>query len=297
MKIVIAGASGLIGGALVPALRAAGHDVRTLVRRPLRSADEIAWDPAAGQCDLGSVAAVDAIINLAGENVAAGRWTAARRERILQSRVDATRTLVTALRHLPPKPRVLLNASAVGFYGDRGDEVVDETSAIGHGFLPEVCLAWETHAEGAARLGVRTVLLRFGVVLARSGGALGKMLPWFRAGLGGRLGDGQQWMTWVSIADAVRAVRHALEDGRCTGAVNIAAPAPVRNADFAAALGRCLRRPARLPAPAWALRLALGEMADGTLLASTRAHPKRLVETSFVFDHPTLEEALRETLA
>lgn len=296
MKIIIAGASGLIGRALVPALRAAGHEIRTLVRREAVSKDEITWDPAVGKCEPGALAGVEGVINLAGENVAAGRWTAGRRERILRSRVDATRTLVTALMPLSPRPRVLLNASAVGIYGDRGDEVLTEASGMGHGFLPEVCLAWETHAENAARLGVRTVLLRFGVVLAREGGALGKMSPLFRCGLGGRLGNGRQWMSWVSIDDVVRAVQHALVEARCAGPMNIVAPAAITNAGFAATLGRVLRRPAILPAPAWALRLAFGEMANEALLASARAEPRKLVETGFVFQHPTLEPALRAVL-
>ncbi len=209
MRIVIAGASGAVGNVLVPALRRAGHDVRRLVRRAAQAADEIAWNPALGEIDhlefeRGSV---DAVINLAGENVAAGRWTARRREAILRSRVDATRTLVVAVQGLARKPTVFISASAVGFYGDRGDEVLSETSAIGHGFLPEVCLAWETHAEGAARNGVRTALLRFGVVLTREGGALGRMRPLFRLGLGGRLGGGRQWMSWVAMDDLVGAIQ------------------------------------------------------------------------------------------
>jgi uncharacterized protein (TIGR01777 family) len=293
MKIVIAGASGFVGRALVAALRGAGHDVRPLVRRAPRTPDEIAWDPAAGKCELTPMAASDAVINLAGENIADGRWTVARRELILRSRVDATRTLVSTLKHLPPKPRVLLSASAAGFYGDRGDEVLDETSAIGHGFLPEVCLAWETHAEGAARLGIRTALLRFGMVLGRDGGALAKMLPLFRCGLGGRLGDGQHWMSWVSMADVVGAVQHVLHDVRCKGPLNIVSPQPVRNAEFAATLGRVLHRPAILPVPAWALRLALGDIAEEALLASERVEPARLVETGYTFRHATLESALR----
>jgi uncharacterized protein len=299
MKIVIAGASGAVGSALGPALRAAGHDVRRLVRRTAQAADEIAWDPAAGEIDLAALergGAVEAVINLAGENVGAGRWTAARRERILRSRVDATRTLVLALPKLARKPAVFLSASAVGFYGDRGDEVLTEASAIGHGLLPEVCLAWETHAEGAARGGVRTVLLRFGVVLTRSGGALAKMLPLFKLGLGGRLGHGRQWMSWVAIDDVIGVVSHALTDSRCVGPINVVASGAVTNAEFAATLGRVLRRPAILPAPAWALRLLLGQMADEALLASVRAAPKRLEQISYGFRQPTLETALRAVL-
>lgn len=292
MKIVVAGAAGLIGRALVPALRAAGHEVRTLVRRPARAAHEVSWNPAAGELDAAQVGDADAWINLAGENIAAGRWSAARRERILRSRVAATNTLVRALQQAPRKPAVLLNASAVGIYGDRGEEQVDEASAMGVGFLPEVCLAWETHARGAAKLGVRTALLRFGVVLAREGGALAKMLPLFRAGLGGRLGDGCQWMSWIAIEDVIGAVRHALERADVAGPVNVVSPGVVTNAEFTRCLGRALRRPALLPAPAWALRLAFGRMADEALLASTRAVPRVLAETGFRFRQPALEEAL-----
>ena len=297
MKIVVAGAAGLVGTALVPALRAAGHDVRRLVRRAASAPDEIAWDPATGSLDPAQLSGVDAVINLAGENVGAGRWTARRREEILRSRVAATRTLVAAIKTAARPPGVLLNASAVGFYGDRGDECLDESSAIGGGFLPEVCLAWETHAQVAAAAGVRVAVLRFGVVLAGRGGALAKMLPLFRLGLGGRLGSGQQWMSWVSLDDAVGAILHALHEPRCTGPINIVAPEPVTNAVFTAALGRALRRPAVLPAPAWALRLALGAMADGALLASTRAEPAQLRTTRFVFRHATITEALAAAIA
>jgi uncharacterized protein (TIGR01777 family) len=194
---------------------------------------------------------------------------------------------------LDRKPGVFLNASAIGFYGDRGDEVLTEASDMGVGFLPEVCLAWETHAEGASRLGVRTVLLRFGLILARQGGALGKMLPVFRAGAGGRLGSGRQWMSWVAIDDVVGVMQHALTQSRCRGPMNIVAPVPVTNAEFARALGRVLHRPAIVPVPAWALRLALGKMlANEALLASARAAPQRLREAGYSFRHATIESAL-----
>jgi uncharacterized protein len=296
MKIVMGGASGAIGGALVPALSAAGHDVRKLVRRAARAPDEIAWNPTAGEIDIGQLEGADALINLSGENVGAGRWTAARRERILRSRVDATRTLVVAMAKLRRKPAVFLSASAVGFYGDRGDEVLTETSGVGQGFLPEVCLAWETHAEGAARHGVRTVLMRFGVVLTRQGGALTKMLPLFRRGLGGRLGSGQQWMSWISIDDVVDAVQHTLRDQRCTGPFNFVAPEAVTNAEFARTLAQTLKRPAILPVPAWVLRAVFGRMANEAPLVSARAVPMRLDKTGYEFQHPTLEEALRTIL-
>jgi uncharacterized protein (TIGR01777 family) len=210
--------------------------------------------------------------------------------------VDATRTVVAAIQRMKRRPEVLLNASAVGFYGDRGDEQLTEASAIGHGFLPEVCLIWETHAEGAARMGVRTGLLRFGVVLSPTGGALAKMLPLFRAGLGGRLGDGRQWLSWVSLDDAVGAIHHALGDARCAGPLNLVAPEPVTNAEFTTVLARVLRRPAALPVPEFLLRLVFGEMAEATLLTSTRATPARLRETGYRFRHATLEAAWRAGL-
>jgi uncharacterized protein len=298
MKIVIAGASGLVGSAVEPAARAAGHDVFRLVRgRNAIRPDEIAWDPAAGELDHSRFAGTHGVINLAGENLGAGRWTTARRELILRSRVDATRTLVAAMAKLARKPDVFLSASACGYYGDRGDEVLTEKSGIGQGFLPEVCLAWETHAEAAARVGVRTTLLRFGVILATEGGALAKMLPLFRLGLGGRLGSGRQWMSWIAMNDAVGAIVHALTDSRCVGPMNIVAPGAVTNAEFAAALARALSKPALLPAPAWGLRLALGRMmADEALLASTRAMPKRLREIGFGFRYPTISAALYAVL-
>jgi uncharacterized protein (TIGR01777 family) len=293
MKIAIAGSSGLIGNRLVSELRAAGHRVLRLVRRPTTAADEIAWVPERSELSVVVLGDVDAVINLAGENIAEGRWTRQRREQILRSRIDATRTLVAAVGRMEHKPKVFLNASAVGFYGDRGDEELTENSDVGHGFLPEVCLAWETHAEGATRQGVRTVLLRFGTVLSRDGGALAKLLPVFRAGFGGRLGRGQQWMSWIGIDDAVGAIQHALVDERCRGPINLVSPTPVRNVEFTATLTHVLRRPALMAVPAFALRLAFGQVADEALLASTRALPEKLLRTGYTFQHPTLAEALR----
>ena len=292
MRIVIAGASGLIGGALVPALRARGHEVIRLVRRPPRDSGEVFWNPATSELDATRLEGADAFVNLAGENVAQ-RWTTASRERIWHSRIDATRTLVLALDRLKHKPAVFVNASAIGFYGDCGDEELTEASGIGSGFLPEVCLAWETHAEGASRRGLRTAVLRFGVVIAREGGALAKMLPIFRLGLGGRLGEGRQWMSWVSLDDAVGAIIHVLANGNCRGPVNVVAPTPVTNADFTGTLARALHRPALAPVPGAVLRFVFGQMAQDMLLGSTRALPISLQETGFRFQHPTLEVALR----
>jgi len=297
MKIVIAGASGLVGNALVAALRIEGHEVRRLVRRAAQVPDEIRWDPVRGEIDRERISGVDAVVNLAGENLGAGRWTAARRERILRSRIDATRTLVAAVLGAAVKPAVFINASAVGFYGDRGDEVLTEESSRGAGFLPDVCTAWESAAARVGQVGVRTVMLRFGVILAREGGALAKMLPLFQLGLGGPLGTGRQWMSWISLDDAVGAIRHALRDERMRGPVNVVAPAPVTNADFTRELGRAVRRPAFLPAPAWALRLVLGKgMADEALLGSTRVEPRVLERVGYAFRHPTLAAALSRKL-
>ncbi len=296
MKIVVAGASGLIGGALVPALRGAGHEVVRLVRREAAGADEVTWNPAAGALDGGRLEGVEAVINLCGENVGAGRWTKARRERILRSRVESTRTLVTACAKLGHKPAVFLNASAVGFYGDAGEEELSEETGAGLGFLPETCLIWETNAEGAKRAGIRTVLLRFGVVLAPNGGALAKMLPLFRLGLGGRLGDGRQWWSWVSLDDAVGAIHHALTDGRCSGPVNVVAPAAVTNAEFAATLAQVLDRPAAFPVPGFLLRLLFGRMAQETVLASAQVRPERLSASGYGFRHEKLDAALRHLL-
>jgi uncharacterized protein (TIGR01777 family) len=292
-RVVIAGASGLIGNRLVPALQADGWEVARLVRRASRGAEEISWDPAAGELAPERIEGCAAVINLAGAGIGDGRWTEARRRLILRSRVDATRTLVSALARVERKPAVWINASAVGFYGDGGDTILTEASGIGQGFLPEVCLAWETHAEGAARLGVRTVLLRLGVVLAGEGGALAKMLPLFRKGLGGPVGSGRQWMSWIGIEDVLGVVLFALGEPRCAGPINVVAPEPVTNAAFAAALGRVLGRPAVLPAPAWALRLAYGRMADELLLAGTRAIPQRLTGIGYAFRQAELDGALR----
>lgn len=297
MRIAIAGASGLVGRALGTKLAAMGHEVLRLVRREERDAAEVSWNPVKGVVDRARLEGVEAFVNLAGENVGAGRWTRARRDAILRSRVDATRTLVAVMSGLKRMPRVFVSASAVGFYGDRGDEVVDERSGMGRGFLPEVCLAWEMHAEGAARAEIRTVRARFGVVLAPDGGALAKMLPAFRLGLGGRLGPGTQWMSWVSIEDAVGALVMALEDERFVGPLNVVAPEPVTNREFTRVLAKELRRPAVLPVPAWALRCVVGRgMADEALLASTRARPARLEACGFAFRQPELATAVRAVL-
>jgi uncharacterized protein (TIGR01777 family) len=293
MNIVVAGASGFVGPALVPALHADGHAVRRLVRRPAADATEIEWHPGRQELAPSALEGTDVVINLAGENIAGGRWTRAKRERILRSRVDATRTLVLAIAKMKRKPRVFLSASALGFYGNRADEILTESSRIGHGFLSEVCLAWETHAEGAARNGVRTVLLRLGTILGRDGGALAKILPVFRLGVGGPMGDGRQWMSWIALDDVVGAIRHAMANEKLEGPVNVTAPSPVTNAEFSRVLAEALGKRAALRVPAWALFLLFGEMANEALLASTRAQPRRLQETGYKFAQPELAPVLR----
>ena len=295
-RVLIAGASGTIGRALVHFLQTQGHDVVRLVRRPPSGVDEVFWNPGAGELDIGALEGVDAIINLSGENVAGGRWTGARRDAIFRSRVDATRTLVGVIRQLQRKPEIFVSASAVGFYGDRGGEILTERSRVGQGFLSEVCLAWETHAEGARKVGVRTVLTRFGVVLTPKGGALAKLLPVFRVGLGGPVGGGAQWMSWIGIDDVIGGIYHVLNQPTCDGPMNLVAPEPVTNREFAKTLGRVLRRPAIVPAPRFVLRGIFGEMANATVLASTRAVPERLLATGYQFKHSELEAALRHVL-
>jgi uncharacterized protein (TIGR01777 family) len=239
---------------------------------------------------------VEAVVHLAGENIASGRWTAERKRRILQSRAHGTRVLADALASLPTPPRVLVTASAIGIYGDRGDETLDETSAPGTGFLADVCRAWEAASAGLTDRGTRVVHLRFGVILTPTGGALARMLPPARLGLGGPLGSGEQWTSWIGVDDAAGAIHHALVTDGLDGAVNAVAPAPVRNAELAAALGRVLRRPAVLPVPAAVLRAGLGEMADALLLASARVVPTRLEASGYRFRTPELDAALGHLL-
>ncbi|MBX3750736.1 MAG: TIGR01777 family oxidoreductase [Opitutaceae bacterium] len=295
MTVLMAGASGLVGRVLAARLTDQGHRVLKLVRRPAVTPDEISWNPGAGEIAPGAFEEADAVINLAGENLAAGRWTARRREAILRSRVDTTRTLVAAVREAKRRPAVFVNASATGIYGDRGDEVLTEASVAGTGFLADVCRAWE-EPLAAAPAGVRTVALRTGVVLTPQGGALAKMLPAFRVGVGGRLGNGRQWMSWITLEDLLGVIGHVLTRVDCRGAINAVAPQPVTNADFTTALGRVLGRPTVLPVPAFALRLLFGQMADEALLSSTRVEPKILMDSEFQFRHAEVAVPLRDLL-
>jgi len=299
MNVAITGSTGLIGSALVPRLTSRGHGVVRLVRRTpaIASAERLArWNPDTGAVEPG-LDGVDAVVHLAGESVAGGRWTEARKRRIRESRVPPTRKLCETLARQPTPPRVLLCASAIGYYGNRGDQVLREESAPGAGFLPEVCREWEAAAEPAVRRGIRVVHLRIGLVLSPKGGALAAMLPVFRLGLGGPVGSGAQWMSWIGMDDTLGAILHALMNEALAGPVNLVAPAPVTNREFARTLARVLRRPAIFPFPAFAARLVFGQMADELLLASARVEPARLQATGYAFRDATLEGALRRLLA
>lgn len=290
LRIAVTGASGLIGTALVAHLRAQGHQVLRLVRRPAGAADEMTWDPAAGRVDLGRLAGVQAVVHLAGAGVGDHRWTTAYRAVILDSRVQGTGTIARAVAELDPAPAVLVSASAIGFYGDTGDRVVDETAPRGTGFLAEVVEAWEAAAEPARAAGVRVVHPRSGLVMARSGGAWARMLPLFRLGLGGRLGNGRQYWSYITLEDEVRALTHLL-DSELAGPVNLTAPNPATNAEITKAMGVALHRPALLPVPAIALKTVLGEFSS-EVLGSIRVRPTRLVADGFTYRHPDLVSAV-----
>jgi uncharacterized protein (TIGR01777 family) len=296
LRIAVTGATGLLGRALVPFLRAGGHEVHRLVRdRGLAKGPDLFWDPASGQVDAAALEGVDAVLHLAGENVGQ-RWTAARRDAIVRSRVDGTALLARTLAGLARPPRVFVSASAVGFYGDTGDRWVDDRSPPGRGFLAETCVAWERAADPAREAGIRVVHPRIGVVLTPAGGALARLLPVFKMGGGGPVGTGRQFFPWVAIDDVLRALHFALGDAGLEGPFDVVAPGIVTNADFAQVLGRVLRRPAFVPAPAFALRAAFGEMADEVLLAGQRVRPRKLEERGFEFAYPELEGALRHLL-
>lgn len=296
--VLVSGASGLIGRALQAFLETQGHTVRTLVRRASKSDREFHWDPAKGAIDAAALDGVDAVLHLAGHNVAEGRWTAARKTVILSSRVEGTRTLAEAIKARPAseRPEAFVSAAAVGLYGSRGDALVPEDVGAGSGFLADVCKAWEGELAAIEALGVRTVALRTGVVLSPEGGALAKMLPAFLAGVGGRLGTGRQWMSWITPDDLCALYLRAVLDPSWRGAFNGVAPGSVTNAEFTATLAHVLRRPALLPVPAAGLKLIFGEMAEQMLLSSTRAVPERATRMGFAWRHPQLEQALRHVL-
>ena len=292
MKIAITGASGLIGSALQPLLQGGGHQIVPLSR----SGSGPSWNPSTGAVSAGALDGVDAVVHLAGENIAGGRWNEVRKQRIRDSRVEPTRRLSETLAALPNPPRVLVTASAIGYYGDRGDVVVDETTPAGTGFLPEVCQAWEAATGPAREAGIRVVHLRTGIVLTPAGGALGKMLLPFKMGVAGVLGSGAQYMSWVAIDDLLGAALFCLTNEGTSGPVNVVAPAPVTNREFTKTLGRVLSRPTIFPMPAFAARLAFGEMADALLLEGARVQPVALQDAGYQFGYPGLDGALRHVL-
>ena len=295
MRIVVGGSSGFIGTALVDRLRAAGHDIVRLVRRDSAAPDEVTWRPSVAPLDPSTVDGADAVVNLAGVGVGTHRWNAAFKALIRASRVNSTETLAAAVAAAEAPPRVLLNASAVGFYGDTGDREVDESGPAGDGYFPDVCRAWEAATEAAEVAGIRVAHLRTGLVLGPGGGLLKPLLPLYRFGLGGPLGNGRQWMPWISLADEVAAIEFLLTADAVTGAVNLTGPAPVTNREFARTLGRVLHRPAVLPVPAFALRIAVGEF-GAEAVRSQRVLPAVLAGAGYRFQHADLESALRWSL-
>jgi len=302
MKILVAGATGMVGSALVPALANDGHTVCRLVRRETRTeggaagAFDVAWDPATGELG-GAAVGADAVVNLAGASIAGGRWTADRKRLLRTSRVDSTRALVSAMGQMNVKPSVLINASAIGFYGDRGEELLPEASRPGSGFLASVAQDWESEARKAESFRARVVIARFGIILARHAGALPKLMLPFRFGVGGRISSGKQWMSWITLEDVVGILQGALMDVMLAGPINVVAPEPVTNLAFTRELAKALHRPALFPAPAFALRLAVGEMADALLLASQRVVPTMLLRAGYNFMSPQLAPALAKVLA
>lgn len=297
MKVAITGASGLIGSALTPFLKTGGHQVYRLVRTQAdASKGEISWQPSAKTLDLKALEGMDAVVHLAGENIASSRWTDDKKNRIRDSRIAVTKFLCDVLAKLDNPPQVLVAASAIGYYGDRGVEMLREESQVGSGFLPEVCKQWEEATQVATERGIRVVHLRIGIVLSPQGGALAKMLLPFQLGVGGQFGNGQQYMSWVAIDDVIGAIYHSIANEQITGAVNVVSPNPATNAEFTKTLGKVLYRPTIFPMPTFAAKLVLGEMADDLLFSSTRVHPGQLLATNYNFRHPDLEAALRHLL-
>ena len=297
MRILISGASGLIGRALTKRLRSAGDSVQTLVRRnPEKAEGEVGWDPDAGVLDASRLDGLDAVVHLAGKPIAS-RWTEENKRAIRDSRVRGTKLLAEVVARLPRQPRVFVSASAIGFYGPRGDEPLDETSVPGTGFLADVCQEWEAAATPARNGGIRTVHLRTGLVLSRAGGMLAQVLLPFKMGAGGVVGTGRQWLSWISLADATAAIQHAIATAELSGPVNLTAPQPVPNAEFVRTLGKLLGRPTLIPLPAFAVKMLFGEMGDELLLSGQRVLPKKLLASGFQFAHSDLDSALRWALA
>lgn len=289
MKIAVTGATGLVGSALVPLLTESGHDVVTL-HRPSQ------WDPEKGTLNIDAMTGINALVHLAGENIAAGRWTQSQKARIRDSRVKGTRLIAENVAQMQNPPEVMVSASAIGYYGDRGNEILREDSGPGTGFLPDVCRQWESATDSATRKGIRVVHLRTGIVLSEKGGALAKMLLPFRMGIGGKVGSGAQYWSWISLDDVCSAITHCIQATGLHGPVNLVSPSPVTNLEFTRSLGRVLHRPTIFPLPAFAARIVLGEMADALLLASARVEPTKLLGSRFVFRHKDLEAALEALL-
>lgn len=296
LKILISGSSGLVGSSLYDFLKSGGHNVFRLVRNQTSAQDEIYWDPENNQIDKSKLEGFDVVIHLAGENIASKRWTNSQKQKIAASRIHGTTTIAEALKHLKQAPRVFLSASAIGFYGDRPQEICNETSSIGNGFLADTCKQWEDASKSLQEIGTRVVHARFGIILDPRAGALAKILPIFALGGGGNLGNGKQWMSWIALDDVLGGLLHCINDSRITGAVNFTSPNQVQNKEFTRVLASVLKRPAFLPAPATALRLALGEMAEALLLSSTRVAPQILEDTGYEFAYPNLRQALKHML-
>jgi uncharacterized protein len=298
MKILVSGSTGLVGKALIKSLTNDGHEVVRLVRRERTpGAFEIEWHPNQGQIDSQQLEGLDAVIHLAGDSIASGRWSEEKKRSIRESRTKGTSLLSESLARMSQPPSVFLSASAIGYYGNRGDELLTESSAPGNDFLADVCVAWEAATKPAVEKGIRTVFSRFGIILDSDGGALAKMLTPFRMGIGGRVGDGTQWMSWIALHDVVAALRFLIADESISGPVNVVAPNPVTNAEFTKTLGRTLSRPTIFPMPAFGARLVFGEMADALLLSSQKVEPSVLEDRGFLFSWPTLEPALKHILA
>lgn len=296
MKILVSGSHGLVGGALIKSLEAQGHEVFRLVRYAPHAEREVEWSPDRYSIALARIEGFDAVVNLAGESIAEGRWTDDKKRRIRESRVKGTKLLGDALANLTAPPQTFICASAIGYYGSRGDEVLTEDSARGDDFLSEVCAEWEQATALAAEKGIRVVNARFGIILDQEGGALKKMLPPFRMGVGGKMGGGNQWMSWITLADVIEALNFALSNQSLRGPVNYVAPNSVTNAEFTKTLGRVLARPTLFPVPVFAIKLMFGEMGEALLLGSQRVAPVRLAEAGYSFKHADLENALRDIL-
>ncbi len=297
MRVLVSGSHGLVGTALIKSLEAAGHEIFRLVRHAPGSAPEIEWSPDRYSIAISLLEGFDAVVHLAGESIAEGRWNEERKQRIRESRVKGTKLLSDSLANLTRLPKTFISASAIGYYGDRGDEILTEESAPGSDFLADVCVEWEKVTELAAEKGIRVVNTRFGIILSQDGGALEKMLTPFRMGVGGRVGNGKQWMSWIALDDVVGALSFALANETLRGPVNFVAPEPMRNSEFTKTLGRVLSRPTLFPIPAFGVRLAFGEMADALLLSSQRVEPKKLIEARYQFRHSALDAAMRHVLA